>query len=499
MGDDDPGSPLRRRVPGATGVGPPLAASRVLPDSLIARMRAAVDAAHAVQGTARAVAAAEPVTESMPSHQVAVAAQDWPMAGSQNGAGQRGDAWSFRLGTPGGRPPGGLTEPREADALDDMAESYLVADPDLTAGYLDDVGLDDARPDPRRLSLAVTTSGWDALRRDAEPGADVGPQRAAWWDHAVQSGRPGPTSGPGPPPRVRASTVRVGVVALVVVLAVGGVAALALASRDHASNTKVGRSSDTNAASIKAARLASDVASAAAWVAAQVNRTTKVACDPVTCQALAGHGYPGQQLIELGRRAASPFSATVVVDTPTLRRQFGPSLAASWAPTVLAGFGLGADRITVRVLAHSGAQAYMAALRADRRRRQAVGIGLLASSQVTTSQAARRALAGGDVDDRLLLVITALASQHPIDLLAFGRMWSGASPGIPMRAAYLADYDPAAYLTEAVYVQEMMYLLRAQPLAYRPVHFGMVWLAGRRVLSIWFPAPSPLGLISATP
>lgn len=477
MVDGGSGSPLKRRVPGATGAGPAPAAPRVLPDALMARMRAAVDAAHEAERTARSVASAEPITEPMPTFQAAVAAQDWPTAGSQNGAGQRGDAWSFRLaaGPFGGRHSGGLTEFSEAGALDDVAESYLAADPDLTAGYLDDAGMDDSGSNQQWLSRAVTTSGWDALRRDADPGAE-----------STQA-------------RKRASTVRAGVVALAVALVAGGVAALARASGDHASNTRVGQSSDTKAARIKAARLASDVASAATWVTAQVKHTTKVACDPATCQALAGHGYPGQRLDELGRKAATPFSATIVVDTPALRRQFGTSLAANWAPTVLAGFGLGADRVTVRVLAHSGAHAYMAALRADRRQRRAVGTSLLTSSQITTSQAARSALAAGNVDDRLLLVITALASQHPIDLLAFGRTWSGTSQGIPMRTAYLAEYDPAAYLTESVYVQAMMDLLRAQSPLYRPVHFGTVRLAGRKVFSIWFPAPSPLGLISTDP
>lgn len=474
MADGGPGSPLKRRVPGATGAGPAPAAPKVLPDALMARMRAAVDAAHAAQRTARSVASAEPITDPMPTFQAAVAARDWPTAGSQNGAGQRGDAWSFRLGAdPGARQSGGLTEFSEADALDDAAESYLAADPDLTAGYLDDAGLDDSGSNQQWLSRAVTTSGWDALRRDAEPGAYVRHKRA--------------------------SAVRVGVVALAVALVGGGVAALALASGDHASNTRVEQSSDTKAARIKAARLASDVASAATWVTAQVKHTAKVACDPATCQALAGHGYPGQRLDELGRKAATPLSATIVVDTPALRRQFGTSLAANWAPTVLASFGVGADRITVRVLAHSGAHAYIAALRADRRQRRAVGTSLLTSSQITTSPAARSALAAGDVDDRLLLVITALASQHPIDLLAFGRTWSGTSQGIPMRTAYLAEYDPAAYLTESVYVQAMTDLLRAQSPAYRPVHFGTVRLAGRKVFSIWFPAPSPLGLISTNP
>ncbi|HYK33253.1 MAG TPA: hypothetical protein VEV63_14890, partial [Streptosporangiaceae bacterium] len=72
----------------------------------------------------------------------------------------------------------------------------------------------------------------------------------------------------------------------------------------------------------------------------------------------------------------------------------------------------------------------------------------------------------------------------------------GATTGIPMRCAYLADTDPAAYLTETVYVQAMIGLLRVQPPAYRPGQVRLVSLNGRKVLSIWYAAPSPLGLIS---
>ncbi|HWF79609.1 MAG TPA: hypothetical protein VN695_03430 [Streptosporangiaceae bacterium] len=510
MDEDGQGSPLERRVPGATGAGPIPSPRKALPDDLIARMQAAVDAAHEAQGSVRAAAAAEPATEPLPTLRAAVAAQDWPTAGSPNGSGQRGDAWSFRLGADEGtRQSGGFTEPDEAGALDDLAESYLAADPDVTAGYADDTGADDPGLDQRWPLSAAATSGWDALRSDAEPGTDVGDERAAWWDHAVQSGRDGRaarsarSASPATPARSpqgergkRGGAVA-GVVVLTVALVAGGAVALALASRGGG-HVKVARSGASKAERIKAARLASDIASAATWVAAQVDHGAKVACDPMTCQALADHGLPSQRLDDLARRAVGPLRAPILVDTPALRRQYGASLP-NRAPTVLAGFGLGADRITVRVLARHGGHAYVSALRADRKERQAAGASLLTSSQVTTARAARNALVAGDVDDRLLLVITALASQHPIDIVAFGRTWPGTSAGVPMRCAYLSEQDPAAYLTKAVYVQAMISLLRAQPPTYRPVHIGLVRLAGRSVLSIWYPAPSPLGLVRTYP
>jgi hypothetical protein len=290
----------------------------------------------------------------------------------------------------------------------------------------------------------------------------------------------------------------VGAVALAVVLVVGGVVAVDVISRDNARNAKLQQADARKEARARAeaARLAAVISDAATWVVEQVDHTITVACDPLMCQALVGHGLPGQGTHQLQGAAASPFGASILVDTPAVRRQFGASAVANWAPTVLTSFGVGADQVVVRVVAPRGAPAYEAALRADRKQRQLVGASLLTSSQITTTTSAKKALAAGDVDDRLLLVITALASQHPIDIVAFSQTWPGASTGIPMRCAYLADTDAAAYLTEPVYVQAMMALLRVQPAAYRPLHVRLVRLDGRKVLSIYYPAPSPLGLIS---
>jgi len=49
MRNDRPERPLARRVPGATNVGPAVPSIRPLPDSVVEKMRAAVDAAHAAQ------------------------------------------------------------------------------------------------------------------------------------------------------------------------------------------------------------------------------------------------------------------------------------------------------------------------------------------------------------------------------------------------------------------------------------------------------------------
>lgn len=288
-----------------------------------------------------------------------------------------------------------------------------------------------------------------------------------------------------------------GVVALAVVLIAGGLVALALSARD--SGRRVINSGESQAAKNRAAaaiRLDAAIASAATWVAAQVSHTALVACDPATCEVLVEHDFPAGRLASLGPKTTTPGKATLVVDTPVLRHQFGPGLTSNWAPAVLAGFGRGAERITVRVVSHHGARAYRVALRADRQERRLVGANLLTSGQITVTRAARSAMVAGDVDTRLLLVITALAYQHPIRILAFGRTWSGTTIGIPLRTAYFATNDPAAYLSPATYAQAIISLLRIQPAAYRPAHVTVVRLAGQRALRVQFPAPSPLGLLS---
>jgi hypothetical protein len=282
-----------------------------------------------------------------------------------------------------------------------------------------------------------------------------------------------------------------GVVALTVALIAGSIVAFIVSTRNPVQSTGI-----RPTANHENAALAKDMASAATWVAAQVSRTDVVSCDPAMCRVLEQHGFPAQQLLRLGTSAPYPVKSTVVVVTPILQRQFGTSLAANWAPAALASFGRGADLITIRIIAPHGALAYESALRADRQQRSAVGTGLVTSRQITMTPAAEGEMKAGDVDARLLIMITALASQHPIDILAFGGTWRGATADNPLRIADFAERVPTAHMSEREYAQTMTALLRAQPAAFRPVSIAMVTFDGHSALQIEFPAPSPLGLIS---
>ena len=63
MSDDGVGTPLSRRVPGANRPGPSPSGRAVLPESVLSRMRAAIDAEHA---QAQALDQGEPPTDPLP-------------------------------------------------------------------------------------------------------------------------------------------------------------------------------------------------------------------------------------------------------------------------------------------------------------------------------------------------------------------------------------------------------------------------------------------------
>jgi hypothetical protein len=236
---------------------------------------------------------------------------------------------------------------------------------------------------------------------------------------------------------------------------------------------------------------------AAAWVAGQASPEAIVACDPAMCAALQAHGVPAGRLLVLTPAGAGPLGSDLVVATAAVRGRFAARLAGVYAPVTLASFGSGAAWIAVRAVAPDGAAAYWAALAADARARAAAGAELLRNRSVRVSAAARAALAGGEVDPRLLVVLAALAGLHPLDITGFGRPSPGASAGVPLRSADIAGAAPPGPGTP-VSLPSLMTVLRAQRPPYRPSSLAIVRIprAGP-VLRIGYPVPSPLGLLAS--
>jgi hypothetical protein len=230
---------------------------------------------------------------------------------------------------------------------------------------------------------------------------------------------------------------------------------------------------------------------AAAWVAGQVSRSAVVACDPAMCRLLRAHRV--SHLDELLPTTATPVHSEVIVATAAVREQFGSRLSGVYAPTVIASFGSGAARTDVRVTATNGPAAYRLALSQDLAGRKQAGAELLSSPRIRTSAAARRAIANGRVDSRLLIVIVTMAAQQPVSIVSFTDSGPGAGAGSPFRAAELLG---AAGTNRTTFAQPMIALMQAQQGPYLPARASVMQLHGHTALYIEYTAPSPLGLLT---
>jgi hypothetical protein len=237
---------------------------------------------------------------------------------------------------------------------------------------------------------------------------------------------------------------------------------------------------------------------AAAWVAHQVSRTTTVACDPVMCRALETRGV--DKLLIVASSATDPLRSQVIIATPAVRQELGASLSSVYAPAVIASFGSGSARIDIRVVAQHGAAAYRSLVSQDLAQRKAIGGGLIGATFSTRiivpSATARRQLATGQVDSRLLYTIENLAGRHPIRILAFGDSGPGASAGMPLRSADVIEADSAASVSGSPGVHALLAIVRTQRAPYVPAYNETTRLGGQTVLLIEFAVPSPLLLFN---
>jgi hypothetical protein len=242
------------------------------------------------------------------------------------------------------------------------------------------------------------------------------------------------------------------------------------------------------------AAVASARKQAAAWVARQVNRDEVIGCDPVMCRALEAAHIQANRLLVLGPSQPDPLGPEILLDTATLRSQFGDRLETVYAPVRLAAFGSGAARVEIRFVAPGGAKAYLAELARDLAARKAAGTEMLRNRAIHAFPAARRQLTAGRVDTRLLVTLVTLAYNYPVDIIGFGTNQAGASPGVPLRSATIAG-APGPGSTPAASVLTLRRFLRAQRPPYRPSIVAVTTAPRRTVLRVGYPAPSLLGLL----
>ena len=290
------------------------------------------------------------------------------------------------------------------------------------------------------------------------------------------------------------------VLTLVIVAAVlfgAGAISIALASSPAPGRPARGPQAGTGRAPAPAAIQAAAAArtAAARWIAGQVSADAIVSCDPQMCALLQAQGIPAARLLALGGGNPAPLGSDLIVSTAAVRSEFGARLASVYAPVALASFGTGAAQTAVRVVAADGGAAYLRSLRADVAARASAGSQLLRNPRLRPSAPARRALAAGQVDSRLLTAFAALATLHRVDVVDFPAPAAGASPGMPLRVADIAPARPGTRQRPNS-MSSLARFLRNQLTPYRPAGITVVRLAsGRPVLRVEFGAPGPLGLL----
>ena len=357
------------------------------------------------------------------------------------------------------------------------------------------------RPEPERRvgpRPPVLPARIAYLERLANSGPAAEDEVTEWFEGGPRASRPGQPGAPGPASDGSGDAMPAGrYLALLAVLVVAAfvIGSLAVLTVRHftappASGAAPGGPAPAAAPPGQAAAVRGD---AAAWVAHQVSHGVVVGCDRVMCAALTAHGFPARELLILSPTSPSPVNAAVVVETAAVRGLFGTSLGLAWAPAVLASFGSGPAVITVRVTAPHGAAAYQTALTADLAARMTAGAALLKDRRIAVPAPAAAQLSSGQVDSRLLQALTAVARHQPVRVLDFGNIGSGASAGVPLRFADLAEADQAARLSGAAYVRSVRAELSAVNARFRPARTTTVVLPdGQAVLRVEFTAPSPL-------
>ena len=83
--------------------------------------------------------------------------------------------------------------------------------------------------------------------------------------------------------------------------------------------------------------------------------------------------------------------------------------------------------------------------------------------------------------------------------MRFGSLGPGASPGVPLRFADLAESFPAAHMDAAAYMRAAWAVLNGADPRIRPARAVSGTVQGQAVLRVEFTAPSPLGKSGSGP
>jgi hypothetical protein len=95
------------------------------------------------------------------------------------------------------------------------------------------------------------------------------------------------------------------------------------------------------------------------------------------------------------------------------------------------------------------------------------------------------------VDPRIMVVLHRLTVSHQVHIARFADSGPGATPGTPLRVAVLGDLVVRHGRHVVSHVAGMLAALERQGAPYHPAVSRTNLAAGKVVLTIEFPAPSP--------
>lgn len=287
--------------------------------------------------------------------------------------------------------------------------------------------------------------------------------------------------------RMPSRTVRrAGAVALAALVVIAG-AAIVLA----------GRSADPGAEAAGVDAAASARTAAARWIATDVRRGTKMACEKGMCAELRSNGVSASDLVELAGDSTGLGDAQLVVSSPGVRKRFGPALDFTTAPDVLGIFGEGETRVEVRQRSTHRRATHDKIKAREQKARQKAGLQLLALPHMHASSNAMHDLADGEVDNRLVYTLARLAHAHTIDVDSFGGRGPFTGIDIPERSVDIDQIDGSAAINDNPAMASALWIVRAQHGTYRLSRTRLIASgANGGVLRLSVTAPTPDGLLA---
>ena len=243
---------------------------------------------------------------------------------------------------------------------------------------------------------------------------------------------------------------------------------------------------------VAAADAAAPLASACNWVVDNLSDGDRVIVDDAIWVDLVEDGLAPQALAGYGAVGAGPDwrSYRYIVSTPALRDAGAPPEVARAVGSSLeiASVGEGDERVEVRRIVASGAEAPagQAATRNDAR--ALAGQALAANPGIEAPPAAVAQLRAGEVDERLTTVLATLAGAHRLEIGAFVALPGEDVAGTPMRTVELAAIDGRPIAAGDPAVVEVVAFLGNQLSEFRPHQVSLVGrTSGEPRLRITFP------------